>query len=71
MSLDDPRPGQILITKHSTMAVAKAFGARRIIAIDVQQTRLEFAKQFLGVEVHVAPPMETGEDRQTYSERHV
>ena len=53
------------------MAAAKAFGARRIIAVDVQPARLEFAKQYLGVEVHLASPVEKGEDRGVYSRRHV
>lgn len=53
------------------MAVAKAFGARRILAIDVQPGRLELAKQYLGVETHVASPVVYGEEREVYSRRHV
>ena len=53
------------------MAVAKAFGARRLIAIDVNEERLAFAKSHLGAETHFSIPMEKGEDQSDYSERHV
>ena len=53
------------------MAVAKALGARRILAIDVQQQRLEFAKKYAATDIHVALPKEQGEDNMTYSKRHV
>lgn len=55
----------------STMAVAKALGARRILAIDVNASRLEFAKQYVGAETHLAIPMNPGEAREDYSKRHV
>ena len=57
--------------QSSVMATAKAFGARRIIAIDVNAGRLDFAKQYLDIETHIASAMEQGEDRATYSQRHV
>ncbi|PYH92645.1 hypothetical protein BO71DRAFT_431688 [Aspergillus ellipticus CBS 707.79] len=53
-----------------TIAVAKALGARRILAIDVQPQRLEFAKQYAATDVHLAIPREAGEDMMTYSKRH-
>jgi threonine dehydrogenase-like Zn-dependent dehydrogenase len=53
------------------MAVAKALGARRILAIDVNASRLEFAKQYVGAETHLAIPMNPGEAREDYSKRHV
>ncbi|EXJ77295.1 hypothetical protein A1O3_10453 [Capronia epimyces CBS 606.96] len=53
-----------------TMAVAKALGARRILAIDVQPHRLEFAKGYAATDIHVASPKEPGEDNMTYSKRH-
>ncbi|KAL2838648.1 hypothetical protein BJY01DRAFT_257992 [Aspergillus pseudoustus] len=53
-----------------TMAVAKALGARRILAIDVQPQRLEFAKQYAATDVHLAIPKEEGEDMMAYSKRH-
>ncbi|KAJ5634250.1 hypothetical protein N7528_002092 [Penicillium herquei] len=53
-----------------TMAVAKALGARRILAIDVQPHRLEFAKNYAATDIHVAIPKEQGEDNMTYAKRH-
>ncbi|KAL4791475.1 chaperonin 10-like protein [Aspergillus venezuelensis] len=52
------------------MAVAKALGARRILAIDVQPQRLEFAKQYAATDVHLAIAKEAGEDMMAYSKRH-
>lgn len=53
------------------MAVAKALGARRILAIDVQSQRLDFAKQYAATDIHLAIPKEKGEDMMAYSKRHV
>lgn len=53
------------------MAVAKALGARRILAIDVQPQRLEFAKQYVATDIHIATPKEAGETLRDYSKRHV
>lgn len=53
------------------MAAAKALGARRIIAVDTNQGRLDFAKEYIGAEIHLASPMEKGEERGVYSKRHV
>lgn len=53
------------------MAVCKAMGARRIIAVDVSQGRLDFAKQYAATDIHLASPMNEGEDRGAYSKRHV
>ena len=53
------------------MACAKAFGARRIIAIDVNEERLAFAKAYVGAESHLSIPMEKGEERLVYTRRHV
>ncbi|KAJ5379851.1 uncharacterized protein N7496_002279, partial [Penicillium cataractarum] len=53
-----------------TMAVAKALGARRILAIDVQPHRLDFAKDYAATDIHVALPKEAGEDNMTYAKRH-
>jgi D-xylulose reductase len=33
------------------MATAKALGARRIIAIDIQESRLQFAKSYAATEI--------------------
>ncbi|CAL1700825.1 unnamed protein product [Somion occarium] len=51
------------------MAVAKALGASRVIAVDIVPSRLEFAKSFAATEIYVPPPLEQGESRITYSER--
>ncbi|KAK2599471.1 hypothetical protein N8I77_011224 [Diaporthe amygdali] len=52
-----------------TMAVAKALGARRILAVDVNQHRLKFAKDYCATDVHAAIPKNT-EENITYSRRH-
>ncbi|KAL0571183.1 hypothetical protein V5O48_010775 [Marasmius crinis-equi] len=52
------------------MAVAKALGASRIIAVDVQPARLEFAKQYIpGVEVYLPKPKSQDESTIAYSAR--
>ena len=43
------------------MAVAKALGARRIIAIDIQQDRLDFAKSFAATETWKSTSPQPGE----------
>jgi threonine dehydrogenase-like Zn-dependent dehydrogenase len=53
------------------MAVAKALGARRILAVDIQPRRLEFAKDYAATDVHVASPKLPGEANMAYSKRHV
>ena len=51
------------------MAVAKALGASRVIAVDIVQNRLDFAKNFAATDIYVPPPMEKDESRIRYSER--
>lgn len=53
------------------MAVAKALGARRIVAVDVNEQRLDFAKGYCATDVHAAIPKNSGEDNMSYSKRHV
>ncbi|GFZ43897.1 hypothetical protein JCM24511_01617 [Saitozyma sp. JCM 24511] len=53
-----------------TMAVARALGARRVIAIDVQQGRLDFARAYAATDVHLASPLQEGESKGDYSKRH-
>lgn len=53
------------------MAVAKALGARRILAIDIQQQRLDFAKQYVATDIYKSGPRLSGEDNMTYSKRQV
>ncbi|KAJ0282407.1 hypothetical protein COL940_005156 [Colletotrichum noveboracense] len=52
------------------MAVAKALGARRIVAVDVNEQRLDFAKGYCATDVHAAIPKNSGEDSMSYSKRH-
>lgn len=61
----------ILTAWTRTMAVAKALGARRILAIDVNQQRLDFAKTYITPDVHAAIPKNPGEDGMAYAKRHV
>ena len=35
------------------MAVAKALGARRVIAVDIQQERLDFAKSYAATDIYL------------------
>jgi predicted RNA methylase len=35
------------------MAVAKALGARRVIAVDIQQDRLDFAKSYAATDIYL------------------
>lgn len=53
------------------MAVCKALGARRILAIDVQQNRLDFAATYAATDIHAAIPRLANEDLMSYSKRHV
>ncbi|KAF8681200.1 CRM1 C terminal [Rhizoctonia solani] len=51
------------------MAVAKALGARRIVAIDIAPHRLEFAKNYAATDAFLPPKMEEGESKPAYSAR--
>ncbi|KAG8825714.1 hypothetical protein FRC17_008558 [Serendipita sp. 399] len=51
------------------MAVAKALGARRVIAIDIQQSRLDFAKSYAANDTFKPGPLNEGEKRMDYSRR--
>lgn len=51
------------------MAVAKALGASRIIAVDIVPTRLEFAKSYAATDVYQPPPVTEDESRIAYSKR--
>jgi D-xylulose reductase len=53
------------------MAVAKALGARRVIAIDIQQSRLDFAKSYAADDIFVPGKMKEGEPKMDYSRRMV
>ncbi|KAL7419078.1 hypothetical protein Q5752_005914 [Cryptotrichosporon argae] len=51
------------------MAVAKALGARRVIAVDIQKERLEFAKGYAATDTFIPPPNNQGESKADYTER--
>lgn len=51
------------------MATARALGAKRVIAVDIIPSRLEFAKNYAATDVFLPPPMNPGEDKLKYSER--
>jgi D-xylulose reductase len=51
------------------MAVAKALGASRIVAVDIVPARLEFAKSYVGAETWLPPKPEANESRPEYSAR--
>lgn len=51
------------------MAVARALGASRIIAVDIVPSRLEFAKAYAATETYLPPKFEEGETKNDYSRR--
>ena len=51
------------------MAVAKALGASRIIAVDIIPSRLEFAKEYAATDVYLPPKPEKDESKIQYSTR--
>lgn len=53
------------------MAVAKALGARRVIAVDIIQSRLDFAATFAGAETFLPSKTNEGEKRIDFSKRTV
>jgi len=53
------------------MAVAKALGARRVIAIDINQDRLEFAKSYAANDVFLPGETREGESKMEFSRRTV
>lgn len=51
------------------MAVAKALGARRVIAVDIQKERLEFAKEYAATDIFLSPPRNADENPEEYAAR--
>jgi len=51
------------------MAVAKAIGASRIIAVDIIPARLDFAKRYAATETYLPVNLEEGENKIDYSRR--
>jgi D-xylulose reductase len=51
------------------MAVAKALGAVRVIAVDINSSRLEFAKIYAATDIFLPPTPTPNESRMEYSKR--
>lgn len=51
------------------MAVAKALGSRRILAVDVVQDKLDFAKQYAATDIWRSTPPKQGENVGDYARR--
>ena len=51
------------------MAVAKALGASRIVAVDIVPSRLEFAKSYAATDSYLPPKTEQGETKVEYNKR--
>jgi len=52
------------------MAVAKALGAKRIIAVDINQARLDFAKSYAATDIYLSPSKLSAEETNiNYSKR--
>lgn len=68
VKLGDVRPGETVVVMGSgtiglmCAAVARQFGAHRVVLVDVLASKLEFAKQYLGVETFLAGMDVSGED---------
>lgn len=61
----------LLFTAKSRVifAVAKAFGARRIVAIDINNERLAFAKEYAATDIWASTPKNQGESTMDYARR--
>lgn len=51
------------------MAVAKAFGAKRVIAVDIVQSRLEFAKKYAATDIYLPVKKNKDESGMDHSRR--
>ena len=51
------------------MAVAKALGASRIVAVDINRARLDFAKRYAATDVFEPPALNSSENKVEYSKR--
>jgi D-xylulose reductase len=51
------------------MAVAKALGSRRVIAIDIQDERLAFAKSYAATDIWKSTPPQKDESKMDYARR--
>lgn len=51
------------------MAVAKAAGAMRIVAVDINSQRLQFAKSYAATDIFLPPAKETGDTAMLQSKK--
>lgn len=51
------------------MAGAKALGAKRVIAVDIQQDRLDFAHSYIATDKFLPPKPEKDESKVDYGQR--
>jgi len=51
------------------MAVAKALGARRVVAVDINKERLDFAKSYAATDIYIPASRNKDEDADAYAER--
>jgi D-xylulose reductase len=74
-TLAQVRPNQVVAVFGAgpvgllAMAVARACGARRVIAIDIMESRLEFAKSYAATDVFCPPKPHKDESQIAYSKR--
>ena len=74
-TLAQVRPNQIVAVFGAgpvgllAMAVARACGARRVIAIDIMESRLRFSKTYAATDIFCPPAINEGESRMAYSKR--
>lgn len=51
------------------MAVAKGLGAGRVIGVDINKDRLDFARSYAATDIYIPPAMKEGEAKAAYSLR--
>ena len=74
-TLAQVRPNQVVAVFGAgpigllAMAVARACGARRVIAIDTMESRLKFSKSYAATDIFCPPEINDGESRMAYSKR--
>ena len=71
VKLGDVRPGETVVIMGSgtigllCAAVARQFGALRIILVDILQSKLDFAAQYLGCDTYLSSPDLSSEENAT------
>lgn len=70
----DVRPNQIIVVFGCgpigllCQAVSKAYSAKKVIGVDISQSRADFAQSFGADDVFVPPPKPDGKDDSAWSE---